>query len=274
MGKKIYFFSLEFPLFMYFFVKRANLSTDYFTNRQDRYWLIHDREVANYFALLFEYLKKISIPLIADDATDTEEPVKNILQVHLRHYDNFFTPKKPVQHGNKILKEFLAESKKLLKPFEETKKMKKDFAFLVPSIQMGKFSIYDDLLFDMLNNVSDESEISLATAYFNIDNRLSDHIVDSKNPWKILTASPHANGFLGSKGLSGFVPLLYLHREYEFFKNLHEKQKSNVSFHEWFKPKESYHGKGIWISDTPNSYPCISICGSSNYGMKMLFYLD
>lgn len=251
----------------------ANLSTDYFTNRQDRYWLINNKEVANYYALLIEYMRKLSFPLIADESIDTELPIRNLPELQAAKYKNMFSPEKDLEYGNQILNEFLTESKHLLSPFEQTKKCKKDFAFIVPSIQMGKYSIYDDLLFDMLNNVRDESEITLATAYFNIDDRLSNFILNSKNPWKLLTASPHSNGFLGSKGLSGLIPYMYLNREYELLKNLKEKGKENVSFYEWDKKGQTYHGKGLWISDSTNSSPTISVCGSSNYGWyNLIFY--
>ena len=42
---------------------RANLSRDYFTNRQDRYHLFKSRELTDYYALFHESLRSISYKL-------------------------------------------------------------------------------------------------------------------------------------------------------------------------------------------------------------------
>ena len=173
-------------------------------------------------------------------------------------------------HGRDMITHFIANS---TKKYMTLQNASSKTAFFVPSLQMGKFFIENDqeILRQTLSSLKQESNVALATAYFNIDKSLSDLVLDSKASWDILTASPHANGFLGSKGFSGMIPYLYLNQEYSFLKKVHKQNKTDVRFYEWEKEANTFHAKGLWISENKDAAPHISICGSSNFGL--LFFL-
>ncbi|PWN48333.1 hypothetical protein IE53DRAFT_389472 [Violaceomyces palustris] len=110
---------------------------------------------------------------------------------------------------------------------------------------------------------------------------------------RILCASPRANGFFGSKGVSGWIPQGYTLLEKRFWQDLRsnrrlapppsspspnpsgpsEKGRSGVEIREWFKEGWTYHAKGIWLSPPPKSdsdraRPTVTHIGSSNYGSR------
>lgn len=143
----------------------------------------------------------------------------------------------------------------------------KDCGFIVPTIQMGKYGIADDSIhFDtVLSDTSLQNTIDIVTPYFNVNDDLLEHIMINNFKWKLLTASPLANGFLGSKGLSGYIPTCYLYTEKKFLNQI-DMMKKDVELYEWKKENNTFHAKGLWIGRN-NKDPHISMCGSSNYGM-------
>jgi CDP-diacylglycerol--glycerol-3-phosphate 3-phosphatidyltransferase len=109
----------------------------------------------------------------------------------------------------------------------------------------------------------------------------------------VLTAHPYANGFFGSKGVSGMLPDAYTHLAKMFLKKVrHEGLDKNITLKEWQRGKVNekggwtYHAKGLWIT-FPSSHspgapptppaededPSLSVIGSSNY-TKRSYELD
>ena len=144
-------------------------------------------------------------------------------------------------------------------------------AFLSPTVQLGKFNVYQDCdaVHQLVRSLGEGERATLSTAYFNVDESLCSAIVDSSASWEVITASPEANGFLGSSGLSAYIPALYLNAEHRFLSQVDKKGKANLRMLEWKKEGETFHGKGLWIS-SGSSDPHISVCGSSNYGKRSL----
>jgi CDP-diacylglycerol---glycerol-3-phosphate 3-phosphatidyltransferase len=102
----------------------------------------------------------------------------------------------------------------------------------------------------------------------------------------VITASQQANGFYGSKGVSGLLPPAYTLLSRRFLERAErEGRKGDVSLKEWRRGVVgeeggwTYHAKGLWIS-LPSNPPArggngvdISVVGSSNY-TKRSYGLD
>lgn len=128
--------------------------------------------------------------------------------------------------------------------------------------------------------------------YFNIHPTLSSlliestsHIPSTKEPatktqGTVLTASPWANGFYGSPGVSGMLPAAYTHLSARFLDKVAEAHRTNsIQLREWRRGTVgepngwTYHAKGLWITLPDDKYPSLTFVGSSNY-TKRSYSLD
>ena len=127
-------------------------------------------------------------------------------------------------------------------------------ALVVPLIQMGMFNINNDRDFNiyLYSNLPFKSKLYLATSYFNITREYEKELLDNKRKDTtiyLLTASPQANGFYGSRGISQHVPAGYTENERDFVART-EKKFSNdgqIQMFEYFRSKWTYHAKGLWL---------------------------
>ena len=96
----------------------------------------------------------------------------------------------------------------------------------------------------------------------------------------IITASPWANGFYGSKGLSGMLPAAYSLLSRRFLDAVASAgQSERITLKEWRRGTVNqpggwtYHAKGLWVTLPQENDPSITIIGSSNY-TKRSYSLD
>ena len=96
----------------------------------------------------------------------------------------------------------------------------------------------------------------------------------------VITASPWANGFYGSKGVSGLLPAAYTLLSRRFLEAAQKAGRgSDITLKEWRngtvgeKDGWTYHAKGLWVSLDGEKDPSISVVGSSNY-TKRSYGLD
>ncbi|KKY32641.1 putative cdp-diacylglycerol-glycerol-3-phosphate 3-phosphatidyltransferase [Diaporthe ampelina] len=96
----------------------------------------------------------------------------------------------------------------------------------------------------------------------------------------VITASPFANGFYQSKGVSGMLPDAYTLLARNFLHDVHHRKKDlAITLKEWRKGSVNepggwtYHAKGIWVTLPSDSNPSLSLVGSSNY-TKRSYSLD
>jgi CDP-diacylglycerol--glycerol-3-phosphate 3-phosphatidyltransferase len=97
-----------------------------------------------------------------------------------------------------------------------------------------------------------------------IDNKREDTIIS------LLTASPQANGFYGSRGISRFVPDGYTANEREFVENAERKCSNDgqIQILEYYRSKWTYHAKGLWLYEENSNYPILTCIGSPNFGLN------
>ncbi len=124
--------------------------------------------------------------------------------------------------------------------------------------------------------------------YFNIHPSLSSLLIAStatsqkasSTRGTVLTASPWANGFYGSPGISGMLPAAYTHLSARFLDRVAAAQATNsIQLKEWRRGTVgepdgwTYHAKGLWVTLPKEENPSLTFVGSSNY-TKRSYSLD
>jgi CDP-diacylglycerol--glycerol-3-phosphate 3-phosphatidyltransferase len=87
-----------------------------------------------------------------------------------------------------------------------------------------------------------------------------------------------ANGFYGSKGISGRIPEGYTLLEQRFWKGIENSNRAwngahGVQLHEWDRDQWTYHAKGIWVTpgndnESSSPYPVMTLFGSTNLNSR------
>ena len=241
----------------------ANLSRDYFTNRQDRYVVIENCSgLADYYEGLVDTIGSFSLVM------DKEQ--------------NFSTSNDLVHHPYEgKLKEFIKESSSLMKRFLENQRVnnKTDFqdfdTIVFPSVQMGQLNITQDtqITSKLLRLGESGGTFHLGTGYFNLtDNYIGDMLEHSEASFKLLMAHPQANGFLGARGLAGGIPSAYTLLSKNFWNLvLSRNMQDRIKMFEYKRDGWTYHAKGLWYSSSASALPCLTMVGSPNYGYRSVY---
>ncbi|KAF5334855.1 hypothetical protein D9758_014298 [Tetrapyrgos nigripes] len=185
-----------------------------------------------------------------------------------------------------------------------------DHVLLFPVIQAGQFNIREEqemfeLLFRHLGRAAprgsggsgdgDRPLLDLTSGYFGLSEKYQDLVLGCPEvDVRIVAASPKANGFFGSKGISGRIPEGYTYLEQRFMDavrrvgrewappspssspssasisvaNTSGNDTGVVQLCEWEKEGWTYHAKGLWLSPTPTSNPVLTLFGSTNLNSR------
>ena len=186
-------------------ISGANLSTDYFTNRQDRYILIEECEpLATFCESLIQKIGEFSLQLQNDGSfcvPDTWQgghpyngDFNHFVSTARAGIQNWLS-----EYHTKYQLKFNAE-KAVFQPLATPVDCPAD-TWIFPSIQMGPFDIThdSDLTKKFLQSGAEGSKFKVATGYFNPTNEYKNVMVNSsKASYDVLCAHPTANGFLGN----------------------------------------------------------------------------
>ncbi|KAF7864574.1 hypothetical protein EAF04_006706 [Stromatinia cepivora] len=276
-------------------ISGANLSSDYFTNRQDRYHVFSSREVTQYFYNIHNAVSSLSF-LVSPDAQlpagyTLEWPSSNSCPSPLTDF------KKYISHASSILTPLIqasATSKSISSDPQANTTIYpiSQFTPLFPSHSdtSTELPILTRLL-TFLNSPTIPSSWTFTAGYFNPSPTLTSLLLHttSKNN-TVLTASPQANGFYNSPGVSGMLPAAYTLLLRKFLASAQKIQgpSPSITLREWKRGTVNepggwtYHAKGLWVSfpypssavspsETPK--PAITVLGSSNY-TKRSYTLD
>jgi CDP-diacylglycerol--glycerol-3-phosphate 3-phosphatidyltransferase len=125
------------------------------------------------------------------------------------------------------------------------------------------------------------SSWTFTAGYFNMTPSVR-RLLLATNPARgtVIAASPWANGFFGSPGLSGLLPGAYTLLSKRFVDAVRRRGlDSQITLKEWRlgtigEPGGwTYHAKGLWVTLPDESKPSMTIVGSSNY-TKRSYTLD
>lgn len=245
-------------------ISGANLSNDYFTNRQDRYIEIEDHKLANFFSSLIEKVKEFSLQVDAESGDVKLHESWNML---------------PYQSDQQA---FANEAKRRMlgffkKTFENQRKQNIESSpntdtWIFPTLEMGQLNIHHDsvVMKRILMNIEKKSKLCMATGYFNLTQNLRDIIVsDCEAGCSFIMSHPSCNGFKGAKGPAGGIPDAYSLLARQFYEKITQKgQGARISLLEYERANWTYHAKGLWYYPAESALPCMTVIGSSNYGER------
>ncbi|TIB97868.1 hypothetical protein E3Q17_03225 [Wallemia mellicola] len=234
----------------------ANINTSYFMDRQDRYMHIsaHPR-LTEYMRSFVEQLARFSHKLSCTD--DSVQPAT---------YELAWNNDEPAHaYGDKAR----IEVENFNQSFRCTDEQEGDTT-IYPLIQAGLWGVRQEeeavkYLLEAVNGIPG-AKLDITSGYFSLGEAYKRRIINSRVPTSIIAASPHANGFLGSKGVSGRIPEAYTHLESKFFRScVKYGRATTLSLKEWRKDGWTYHCKGIWIRNEKDDEDCmVTFIGSSN----------
>ncbi|EEP79512.1 conserved hypothetical protein [Uncinocarpus reesii 1704] len=269
----------------------ANLSNDYFTNRLDRYHVFTSKQLADYYGRIHEAICNLSFLVVPSEKERSgytlEWPARNIAPSPLETPEDFISsastilPKLIIPIATDTPTSSLSEEKAYVYPVAQ-------FTPLLKPDESTEFPAVTRILRALSTNPLLENSKWLFTAgYFNIHPTLSSLLIastsSSASPQTqgiVLTASPWANGFYGSPGVSGMLPAGYTYLSAKFLDRVAEAQKTNsIQLKEWRRGTVgepngwTYHAKGLWITLPNEKFPSLTFVGSSNY-TKRSYGLD
>ncbi|CAE6408834.1 unnamed protein product, partial [Rhizoctonia solani] len=262
----------------------ANLNSSYFTNRQDRY--IHftrSPDMADYLVRLLRVFAGYSSTL----RVASESSLGYTLDWP-RHDSSQFNFTDLAKQEISDFQTGVRNARRL----EDTS----DQVVVFPMIQSGVLGIREEerclhTLFDLLDSggLPGTPLAEITSGYFALYGPYQDRVVTSKADYRIVAASPSANGFLGSKGLSGRIPAGYTLLERRFWDrvlaaNRQWNDNGGIELREWNRSGWTYHAKGefvnttltstimfligIWVKPSTNDLPCATLFGSTNLNSR------
>ncbi|KAH7122782.1 CDP-diacylglycerol-glycerol-3-phosphate 3-phosphatidyltransferase-like protein [Dendryphion nanum] len=279
-------------------ISGANLSTDYFTNRQDRYHLFSSAELANYFAKIHSSVCDLSFDIQpssesggfsmnwpqANSAPSPLDSPKGFRSASANHLSHLLTPANSPTRAPST------------SPSTSSTTSIYPVLSLVPLLDTStELPALTTLLTRISQPPFHPSSWTFTAGYFNMTSSFRRLLLATRpTSGTVLTAHPFANGFYGSKGVSGMLPDAYTHLAKMFLKRVrHEGLDSSIQLKEWQKGKVNekdgwtYHAKGLWITFPSSSSssdpsptspektedPSVTVVGSSNY-TKRSYELD
>lgn len=244
-------------------ISGANLSNDYFTNRQDRYIEIKDKRLSDFFTNVLDRVHEFSLKVDRSGDVGLHDNWK-LLPYESDYHDYAMEARKSIQ--NYFMKVFNEQSSSELHDEND------DDTWLFPTLEMGQINIHHDSIITkkILGASGKGSALKMATGYFNLTQNYMDTLVNEcEADCSIIMAHPNANGFKDSKGPSGGIPDAYSLIARKFYEQIKQYGHENrISLLEYEREKWTYHAKGLWYHHNRSDLPCMTIIGSSNYGER------
>ncbi|CAK7221819.1 CDP-diacylglycerol--glycerol-3-phosphate 3-phosphatidyltransferase [Sporothrix eucalyptigena] len=264
----------------------ANLSSDYFTNRQDRYHVFSSAELTQAYWRLQQGVASLSFridPSTTDPSGFTMAwPASNAAVSPLE------APQKFVTQATGVLQKLMQSANTTPSPLLDDKVDGADTSVYVLA-QMTQLLKPDSsterpALTHVLQTLASPQYANTASwtftaGYFNPAPSLTKLLLAAA-PAKnnvVITASPQANGFYGSAGVSSLLPDAYTFLAHRFLKAVQAHKRGDaIILKEWRKGTVgtpggwTYHAKGLWVTLPDAS---LTVIGSSNY-TKRSYSLD
>ncbi|KAI5122227.1 hypothetical protein M0805_002715 [Coniferiporia weirii] len=255
----------------------ANLNDSYFTNRQDRYLHFKSQPFSEYCYSFLRTMEPYCFRLQAGSPYTLSWPTTSL------------HPERIEAEAGKALQSLQNRYiKSSQERFGEETQSDND-VLIFPVIQAGQFEIREeerciDLLFKHLDQHSKANGgngrplVDLTSGYFALSGSYQKLIQQSQTDCRVLCASPLANGFYGSSGISGRIPEGYTLLEKRFWQGVQRAHRvwnegRGVQLHEWERNGWTYHAKGLWVSPAydptaEDQSPVLTLFGSTNLNSR------
>lgn len=244
-------------------ISGANLSNEYFTKRQDRYIVINDKDLSDFYSKLIEKVQEFSLQVKSD----------SMCQLHpnwtLIPYEA--SKKEFIECARNSIYSFYAQTSERLHDLTKHSNGKID-TWIFPLVEMGQVDVHHDSIVTqkLFTDASPGSRLNIATGYFNLTKNYMEKLTTKcKADCEILMAHPNSNGFQGARGAAGGIPAAYSHIAKTFHQRLVKlAQDHRIHLFEYEQTGWTYHAKGLWYY-LPNSFlPDLTLIGSSNFGER------
>ncbi|KAK4874833.1 hypothetical protein RN001_014193 [Aquatica leii] len=241
-------------------ISGANLSNDYFTNRQDRYFVIKDKSLCDFYDGLVNRVQQFSLQMDKEDNLSLNPQWSQM--PYEGKFNNF------VNKAGDLIESYLVRCRE-----EQNMCLREGYdTWVFPLVQMGQLGVEQDALVTtrLFAEAPQDSNLYIATGYFNLTTEYIDTIVQNcMANCKLLMAHPNANGFRGAPFPAGGIPDAYSLIA-QYFKTKLQKfgQSQRVTFQEYLREGWTYHGKGLWYYPPENQLPCMTLIGSPNFGER------
>ncbi|KAJ2206101.1 CDP-diacylglycerol--glycerol-3-phosphate 3-phosphatidyltransferase [Coemansia sp. RSA 521] len=249
-------------------ISGANLSRDYFTNRQDRYMRISDPQFSDYFVRLVSTIGQFSFRVLNGDQAAGYK-----LEMADGVADPTRDPREFVREANELMVQFLHRAE--IEHAVEAGSISEHDTLAIPTVQMRQLGITQDEshmreFFELVHAFARnyKSRSLMASAYFNFSDQYKRSVLDSASRWDLLVASPQANGFYTAQGISQYIPDMYSIIEHEFAHMA--RARNDISIEEYMRDGWTFHGKGVW-SYLNQPLPQLTMIGSPNYGYRSIY---
>ncbi|KAK0385444.1 hypothetical protein NLU13_7920 [Sarocladium strictum] len=261
----------------------ANLSSDYFSNRQDRYHLFSSSDVTDFFHRVHDGAASFSF--LVEPSTSEPSGFKLV-------WPDTNTAPSPLDDPSGFVKSTTETAQKLLlqSRSEGTKGdiadtrvyMLGQMSQIMKPDQSTELPVLTHILRTLSAPAYRDASWTFTAGYFNPAPSLTKLLLNTacKQNNTVITAAPEANGFYNSKGVSGMLPPAYTLLARQFLKTVHRKGRADeITLKEWRKGTVgetdawTYHAKGLWVTMPGDANPSVSIIGSSNY-TKRSYSLD
>lgn len=231
-------------------ISGCNLSNIYFTNRQDRYFLISNQSSLTNFvhsliniiychSLQSNMLYDLPKTIISSNASQLGQKIKELIKDTIRR----------------------SQSTQDEKPTDDT--------IIYPTVQMWPHGITQDeeITQTLFLKTKEFDSIYLSSGYFNLPKAYTNLFVRTPATYRVLAASRETNGFFKGLGLSANVPDMYMHQSNRFLKIIHPVYP-RIRYYEYHKPDWTFHAKGVWYYNKGETLPSLTLVGSPNFGYR------
>ncbi|KAH7369390.1 hypothetical protein B0T11DRAFT_223827 [Plectosphaerella cucumerina] len=251
----------------------ANLSNDYFTNRQDRYHLFSSKEITDYFWRIHRGASSFSFqvrPTTEKAGFELFWPESNPAPSPLEHPNQFIKKttkaidalisvkgqEPPAAQEKDTRVYMLAQMAQLMKP--DTSTELPAITHVLKTLALPQYA---------------GSSWTFTAGYFNPAPSLTKLLLATASTNNtVITASPQANGFYKSPGVSGLLPDAYTLLARRFVRAVHQHGRDgDIVLKEWRYGTVgtpggwTYHAKGLWATMPGDVGPALTVIGSSNY---------
>ncbi|XP_076461588.1 CDP-diacylglycerol--glycerol-3-phosphate 3-phosphatidyltransferase, mitochondrial-like [Babylonia areolata] len=269
-------------------ISGANLSNDYFTNRQDRYILFNDcKDMADFFDELVKTVASFSFQLQKDDTLQLHSTWETHPYLGRRNYFKWAAKERIeslLRCQTELQKSVLRQLAQVSPSGSETPAVSRTGyptvdassqtadTWVYPLVQMGPFGVYNDehATLQLLREATRHDEILLASGYFNLtDHYMSVILQESLAKYRLMMAAPEVNGFFRAKGIAGYIPAAYIYIARTFFEQVqHLKEHHRIQLYEYFRENWTFHAKGLWYYLPQKALPSLTLIGSPNFGYR------
>lgn len=251
---------------------RANLSNDYFTDRQDRYHVFSSAEITSYFRTLQATVSTLSFLVVPSPSLPAGYtllwPASNNAPSPLSHpsrYISAATTRLAPIIAPSSSRPYPANSDTTVYPLTQlTQLLTPDTSTELPAVT--------SILHTLAAPSFATSRWTFTAGYFNPAPALTRLLLASASHGTVITASQQANGFFGAAGPAGLLPGAYTLYARRFMEAAAAGGRgSAIRLLEWRRGTVgeaggwTYHAKGLWVTMPGQAAPSVSLVGSSNY---------